>query len=262
MSSNQPLKDKVAIVTGAGKGVGSAAAQLLGRAGARIAVNDINPDRAERVAEAIRQKGGTAIAVGADVANKFQCVHLIETTRAEWGQLDILVNHAAVSPTATLLKLDEWDWQRCLDVTLKGSFFMCQLVGRVMADENRTRGGRIINISGPAGVVTAGDRSAALSAAQAGIVGFTRTCAREFSSMGVTVNVILPVKSKKEWPSTSNQGMADEWPPPLRGRVESFIQVGDDLNQKSAAVIAALCIPESAGLTGLVLPVDGEEIMG
>ncbi len=123
------LHNKVAIVTGAGHGTGAAIAHTLAAAGARVAVNDLNPDRAERIASAIRQAGGQAIGIAADISNKFQCVHLVETTRQEWGQLDILVNNAAVKPSSTILKMDEWAWQRCLDVNLKGTFFMSQLVG-------------------------------------------------------------------------------------------------------------------------------------
>ncbi|MCA9932613.1 MAG: SDR family NAD(P)-dependent oxidoreductase, partial [Anaerolineales bacterium] len=163
------LTDKVAIVTGAGKGVGAAIALALAAAGAKVAVNDINPDRAERTAQMIIREGGTAVAIPADISNKFQCVHLVETTRAEWGRLDILVNNAAVKPKSTILKLDEWDWQRTLDVNLKGTFFMSQLVGRVMADENGERGSLIVNITSTAGTQTAFEGHAAYAASQAAI---------------------------------------------------------------------------------------------
>ncbi len=186
------LQNKVAIITGAGQGLGAIIAQTLAAAGVRVAVNDINPDRAERTAAAIRAAGGEGIAVAADVANKFQCAHLVETTRAAWGQLDILVNNAVVMPRSTLLKLDEWDWNRCLEVNLKGTFFMSQFCGRVMADENQARGGVIINIASTAGVQTSLESRAAYCASKAGVVGFSRECAREYALYGLRVHVLLP----------------------------------------------------------------------
>lgn len=190
---------KVGIVTGAGQGLGALIAQTLAAAGVRVAVNDINPDRAERTAVAIRNRGGEAIAIAADVANKFQCAHLIETTRAEWGQLDILVNNAAIMPRSTIIKLDEWEWNRCLEVNLKGTFFMSQLCGRVMADENQERGGGvIINIASTAGVQTSFENRAAYCASKAGVVGFARECAREYAQYGIRVHTLLP---DEEWPS-------------------------------------------------------------
>ncbi len=186
------LQHKVAIVTGAGRGTGAAIAQALAEAGACVAVNDLNPDRAERIAAAIRQDGGQAIAVAADISNKFQCVHLVETTRRQWGRLDILVNNAAVQPSSTILKMDEWAWQRCLDVNLKGTFFMSQLVGRVMADENQERGGVIVNIASTAGCEIPLPTAAAFAASKAGVVGFTRECAREFAGYGIRVSTVLP----------------------------------------------------------------------
>jgi len=186
------LQNKVAIVTGAGRGTGAAIAQALAEAGARVAVNDLNPDRAERIAADIRRAGSEATSVSADISNKFQCFHLVETTRREWGQLDILVNNAAVQPSSTILKMDEWAWQRCLDVNLKGTFFMSQLVGRVMADENQDRGGVIVNIASTAGFEIPLPGAAAYAASKAGVIGFTRECAREFAGYGIRVSTLLP----------------------------------------------------------------------
>lgn len=191
---------KVGIVTGAGQGLGAVIAQTLAAAGVQIAVNDLNPDRAERTAVAIRDADGAAIAIAADVANKFQCAHLIETTRAEWGQLDILVNNAAVMPRSTILKLDEWEWNRCLEVNLKGTFFMSQLCGRVMADENQERGGVIINIASTAGVQTSLENRAAYCASKAGMVGFARECAREYAQYGIRVHTLLPDEERPSSP--------------------------------------------------------------
>lgn len=190
-SKTLPLDDQVAIVTGAGKGVGTAVAQLLTAAGAKIAINDINPDRAERVAAAIRDTGGAALAVTADVSNKFQCSHLIDTTRREWGRIDILINNAAIKPGSPILKTDEFEWQRVMDVNLKGTFFMSQLVGRVMADENQERGGVIINIASTAGMTEPLAGYAAYAASKAGVVGFTRECAREFADYNIRVHALV-----------------------------------------------------------------------
>lgn len=194
------LHNKVAIVTGAGQGVGAAIAQALAAAGVRVAVNDLNPDRAERTAVSIREAGGQAISVAADVANKFQCVHIVETTRAAWGQLDILVNNAAIMPQSTLLKLDEWEWNRCLEVNLKGTFFMSQLCGRVMADENQDRGGVIVNIASTAGVNTPLENRAAYCASKAGVVGFSRECAREYAGYGIRVHVLVVAEERPSPP--------------------------------------------------------------
>ncbi|MCP4423152.1 MAG: SDR family oxidoreductase [Chloroflexi bacterium] len=192
----QPLPDKIAIVTGAGQGIGAEIAKTLAAAGAKVAVNDLNPDRAERTAVTIRESGGQAIGIAADVSNKFQCSHLIDTARREWGRLDILVNNAAIKPSSSILKTDEYEWQRVMDVNLRGTFFMSQLAGRVMvdkkrADENQERGGVIINIASTAGVEEPFARHAAYAASKAGVVGFTRECAREFAEYNIRVHAVL-----------------------------------------------------------------------
>lgn len=183
------LKGRVAIVTGAGRGVGAAVARALTGRGARVAVNDINPDRAERVAQEIEANGGQALAIQADVANKFQCVKLVEAVRAEWRRLDVLVNAAHVSPKSTVLKMDEWDWNRCLEVNLKGVFFMSQLCGRVMDDSRR--GGVIVNVISEGGVQVPLEERAAFCASQAAVMGFARECAREYAAYGIDVHTLL-----------------------------------------------------------------------
>lgn len=183
------LAGRVAIVTGGGNGVGAAVARALAACGARVTVNDINPDRAERVAQQIVSGGGEAIALQADVANKFQCVKLIEGTRAQWSGVDILVNAARVVPRSTILKLDEWDWNRCLEVNTKGVFFMSQLCGRVMDDSRK--GGVMVNLVDAAGIREAREGRAAYCASQAAVMGFARECAREYAAYGINVHTLL-----------------------------------------------------------------------
>ncbi len=250
------LKDKVAIVTGAGQGIGEAIARTLAAAGASVAVNDLNPDRAKRVATEIRDAGGRAIDVAADVGNKFQCVHLIETTRAEWGRLDILVNNAAVEPKTSILKMDEWEWMRCLDVNLKGTFMMSQLCGRVMADENKDRGGAIVNIGSTAGVAVPLEGRAAYCASKAGMVGFARECAREFAAYGIRVNTVLPgmietplTEKRRNDPQTLERWL-DNIPLKRLGTADEVAQV-----------VLFLCSDASSYMTGSIVSVDGGKVM-
>ncbi len=190
--STPDLNGKVSIVTGAGQPAGAAVARALAAAGARVAVNDLNPDRIARLAAELRAAGGQALDIAADTASKFQCVTLIETTRAEWGRVDILVNAAVVQPSVSVLKMDEWEWARCHDVNLKSVFFMCQLVGRVMDDQSQAqpsqRGGLIVNVAWPE-PDEAG--RAAFAAGQAGVVAFGRACAREFAPLGIRVHTVM-----------------------------------------------------------------------
>jgi NAD(P)-dependent dehydrogenase (short-subunit alcohol dehydrogenase family) len=259
------LNHQVAIVTGAGQGIGAAIARTLAAAGACVAVNDLNPDRAQQVAAEIGAAGGQAIAVAADVGSKFQCVHLIETTGAAWGRLDILVNNAAIEPNTPILKMDEWEWMRCLDVNLKGTFFMSQLCGRVMAEQNQLAkesqsgegsGGVIVNIGSTAGIATALEGRAAYCASKAGMVGFARECAREFAAYGIRVNTVLP-------------GLIDT-PLTERGRQEAAtlsrwlerIPLGRlGLAEEVAQVVLFLCSQGSSYMTGSVLTVDGGRVM-
>jgi NAD(P)-dependent dehydrogenase (short-subunit alcohol dehydrogenase family) len=144
MNFSVDLGGKVALVTGAGDGVGRAIALALGKAGAAVGVNDLNPDRADDVAETIMAAGGQALPWAADISNKYQVAAMIENLRDRFSHLHILVNAAGVQRPSTLIKLDEYDWRRILEVNLTGTFFCTQLAGRVMADEG---GGIIVNLA-------------------------------------------------------------------------------------------------------------------
>ncbi|MEL6272744.1 MAG: SDR family NAD(P)-dependent oxidoreductase, partial [Chloroflexota bacterium] len=138
------LTRKAAIVTGGGNGVGRAIALALGAMGASVCVNDINPDTCETVAAEIVTAGGQAFAWQADVSNRFQVGSLVEEARDRYGKIDILVTAAGVYKLGAMAKLDEWDWRRVMDVNVNGTFFVTQLLGRVMADEG---GGVIVNVA-------------------------------------------------------------------------------------------------------------------
>jgi NAD(P)-dependent dehydrogenase (short-subunit alcohol dehydrogenase family) len=176
------MKGRLALVTGAGRGTGRAVAVALGGAGAKVVAIDINPDSAERTAEAIRAGGGQAQAEAADVSNKLGVQTLLYTLLEAGERLEVLVNAAHVAPHSPALKLDEWEWNRTLDVNLKGTFLMSQTVARAM---QATGGGLILNVQRPAGAP-----HAAVWAARAGLAGLTEAVAAEWGEFEVQVALL------------------------------------------------------------------------
>ncbi len=239
MNFKVDLKGKVALVTGAGEGIGEAAALALAKAGASVFVNDINPDRVDRIVETIRKNKGIAAGLMADVANKFQVGSTIETCRDKFGRIDIVVNAAGVEKSSTIFRLDEYDWRRILEVNMTGPFFICQMAGRVMAEEG---GGVIVNVASIYGHSLTKSDSAAYSASKAGLIAFTREMAREFAPRHIRVNAICPgdVQETPSEPITPTN--------PL-GRIGTPEEVAD--------VILFLCSDAARFVTGQALHVDG-----
>jgi 3-oxoacyl-[acyl-carrier protein] reductase len=194
------LKDKVVLITGAGKGSGHLLAKAFAERGAIVAANDISPINVEQVVDEINNQGGRAKAYIEDVAKKVGVQNLVNQVEDDFGRIDILINHAAVEPNVPLLNMDEWDWHRVLDVNLTGTFLMTQSVGRVM----REKGGGVTPLAslkdsmGASGVIinlitgsTRDERSeAAYVASMHGLEGFTRQAARELSPYGIRVYAV------------------------------------------------------------------------
>jgi 3-oxoacyl-[acyl-carrier protein] reductase len=179
------LRDKVVLITGAGKGSGRYLAQAFAEQGAIVAANDISPINVEEVVDQIIAKGGQAKAYIDDIAKKVGAQNIVKQVEDDFGHIDILINHAAVQPHISLLDMDEWDWHRVLDVNLTGAFLMMQSVGRVM----RARGsGAMINL------ITVrqeqAEREAAFIASMCGLEGLTRQAARELSPYGIQVHMV------------------------------------------------------------------------
>jgi len=187
------LKEKVVLITGAGKGCGRILAQALAEQGATVALNDISPINVDEVVDHILTKGGRAKAYVDDVAKKVAAQNIINQVEDDFGRIDILINHAAVEPHVPLLDMDEWDWHRVLDVNLTGTFLMTQSAGRVMRAQGS---GVIINLmtrpthAGSSAGAESGGSAAAFIASMNGLDGFTRQAARELNPYGIQVYLV------------------------------------------------------------------------
>jgi 3-oxoacyl-[acyl-carrier protein] reductase len=182
------FKERVAVVTGGAQGIGRAIVEALALSGARVAVCDLNLDRARETAAEFDSSEHRCLAVGVNVTEGKEVTAMADRVVKEWGRLDILVNNAGITRDGLLLRMKEEDWDLVLQVNLKGAFHCTKAVLPVMT---KARRGRIVNIASIVGVMgNAGQVNYAAS--KAALIGFTKSVAREYASRGVTVNAVAP----------------------------------------------------------------------
>ena len=244
------LADKVAIITGSSRGIGKATALALAEAGAKVVVNYANSSgAADEVVKQIEENGGEAIALQADVSKADQVDALVKATQEKFGSIDVLVNNAGITRDTLLLLMKPEDWQSVIDLNLTGVFLCTRAVSKIMLKQ---RSGRIINISSVAGLM-GNPGQANYSAAKAGVIGFTKTIAKELAPRGVTANVVAP------------GFIATDMTEELKNTEEilKYIPLGRyGQPEEVAGLIRYLAAdPSAAYITGQVMNVDGGMVM-
>jgi len=246
MEEKLKLKGRVALITGAAQGIGKSIALLLAKNGADIVVSDINFERAEETAKEIESIGSQAMAIKVDVANLKNVEQMVEAILEKFGKIDILVNNAGITRDKLILRMTEEDWDAVLNVNLKGTFNCTKVVVRHMAKQ---RSGKIVSIASVVGEMgNAGQAN--YSASKAGVIGLTKTIAREFAQRGINVNAIAP--GYIETP------MTEILPEKVKEELKSLIPM-ERLGKPEdvAEAVLFLVSEESNYITGQVLNVNG-----
>ena len=243
------LKDKVAIVTGSGRGIGEGIVLRFAEEGAKIIVNDVNEEDAKNVVDQVKAKGGQAVAVTGSVSDRATVQKMVDTAVKEFGTLDIIVNNAGITRDSILHKMTDDQWSTVIDVNLTGVYLGIQCAARVMREKGY---GKIINISSTSALGNVGQLN--YSASKAGVIGMTKTAAKELGAKGVNVNAIAPGMI---WTD-----MMKNMPPETLKQMDMMLPFIVPLNRKGspqdiANLALFLASDESSFITGQVIFCDG-----
>jgi 3-oxoacyl-[acyl-carrier protein] reductase len=250
MPSSKYLENNVALVTGASRGLGKSIALALAEAGATIAAVARSEDALKETLKAIRASGGMAEPFPGDVSDGAAMDAIVEKIATRFTHIDILVNNAGVTRDGLLARMTSEAWDAVINTNLKGAFNLTRTVGRLMV---RQRSGRIINISSVIGLMgNAGQANYAAS--KAGLIGFSKSVAREFASRGITCNVVCPGFIETDM----TKGLGDDLRKKLLERIP-LQRLGQP--EDIAGVVAFLCSPAASYITGQTLTVDGGMVM-
>jgi NAD(P)-dependent dehydrogenase (short-subunit alcohol dehydrogenase family) len=243
------LKDKVAIVTGSGRGIGEGIVLRFAEEGAKIIVNDVNEQDAKNVVDQVKAKGGQAVAVIGSVSDRATVQKTVDTAVKEFGTLDIIVNNAGITRDSILHKMTDDQWNSVIDVNLTGVYLGIQCAARIMREKGY---GKIINISSTSALGNIGQLN--YSASKAGVIGMTKTAAKELGAKGVNVNAIAPGMI---WTD-----MMKNMPPETLKQMDMMLPFIVPLNRKGspqdiANLALFLASDESSFITGQVIFCDG-----
>jgi len=247
------LEGKVAIVTGAGregKGIGRFVALALAREGADIVIADYVLEAAEAVAQEVCSMGRKAVAVRADVAKYADAEAIVQKALDEFGRVDILINNAGITRDALIPRMSEEEWDQVINTNLKGTFNCTKAVTKPMLKQ---RSGKIVNVSSVMGII-GNIGQANYSASKAGIIGLTKTTARELGSRGINVNAVAP--------GFIQTAMTEDLPENVKDNLNKQIPLHRlGTPEDVASVILFLCTEDSSYITGQVINVDGGMVM-